>query len=240
MLALAMTQGGSVDAWTAEVATGALTRRTTWPEDERYPVFSRDGTRLYFTSGRGATHNDVWSVGLEGTAPVRATTSGNILDLTSGRGGPLPLASIQRATDGAFVPARLTASKTVEPLWRGPGTLNSVAVSPRGDSLAALVMQPSGDELRLLSTIDGGGRLLRRGRIYPRDLSPDGRRLLVSYRNGALRDLAVIDLDDGRWQPVVTTPATDEFEGAFTADPDRIVFRRERPTRQYLGVIPPR
>jgi hypothetical protein len=102
-----------------------------------------------------------------------------------------------------------------------------------------LIMQPSGDELRLVSTTNGGGRLLRRGRIYPRDLSPDGRRLLVSYRNGALRDLAVIDLNNGRWQPVVTTPGTDEFEGAFLADPNTIVFRRERPTRQYLGVTPP-
>ena len=238
-LALALTRAGSIDAWTAEVTTGALTRFTTWPEDERYPVFSRDGARLYFTSGRDAAQGDVWTVGRDGKPPVRATTSGNVLDLISGRGGPLPIASIQRAADGAFVPARLTASKTAEPLWQGPGTLNSVAVSPRGDSLAMLIMQPSGDELRLVSTTNGGGRLLRRGRIYPRDLSPDGRRLLVSYRNGALRDLAVIDLNNGRWQPVVTTPGTDEFEGAFLADPNTIVFRRERPTRQYLGVTPP-
>ena len=238
-LAFTLTGNGSIDAWTADVASGALTRRTDWPEDERYPVFSGDGSRLYFVSGRDAAQGDVWNVAFDGKPPTRVTTSGNLLDLTSGRGGPLPLASIQRATDGTFVPARLTSTGGSEPLWRGPGTLNSMTVSPRGDSIAALIVHPNGDALRLLSTTTGGGRTLRRGRIAPRDFSPDGRRLLVTYRNGALRDLAVIDLENGRWTPVVSTPATDEFEAAFTADPDRIVFRRQRPTRQYLGVTPP-
>jgi Tol biopolymer transport system component len=66
---------GSYDIWTADIATGKLTRKTSAAEEEYEPTWSADGTTIAFVSGKGVSRGhgafvvggDIKSVDSSGT-----------------------------------------------------------------------------------------------------------------------------------------------------------------------------
>lgn len=66
---------GSYDIWTADIATGKLTRKTSAPEEEYEPTWSPDGTTIAFVSAKGVTRfhgasvvgGDIKSIAVDGT-----------------------------------------------------------------------------------------------------------------------------------------------------------------------------
>ncbi|MDQ3631157.1 MAG: hypothetical protein M3417_07815 [Actinomycetota bacterium] len=91
--------------------TGARPLVTSPGADERYPVFSPDGTRLAFTSSRDSQY-EIYVSAADGSAPVRLTTDP---DTTRPRRGPLtppglpssaapPSTPTRRRTSGSWPP----------------------------------------------------------------------------------------------------------------------------------------
>jgi serine/threonine protein kinase len=59
------------DIWVFDVESGTGTPVVTWPEDESYPVFSRDGKTLLFFSTRGGSHERIFRMDMEsGSGPA--------------------------------------------------------------------------------------------------------------------------------------------------------------------------
>ncbi|MBI2375931.1 MAG: PD40 domain-containing protein [Deltaproteobacteria bacterium] len=68
----------SHEIWVVPAAGGTPVRLTNNPAVDAGPIFSPDGTRIYFVSDRSGQY-EVWSMGLNGSAQTQVTTSSGIL-----------------------------------------------------------------------------------------------------------------------------------------------------------------
>lgn len=66
---------GNADIWLYGTSRPTATRLTSDPRDERNPIWSHDGARVYFSAIRGQTF-DVYSMPADGSAPMQHTDIG--------------------------------------------------------------------------------------------------------------------------------------------------------------------
>jgi len=75
-LALAVNDGGDTDIWIYDLEREILTRLSFDPAEDHYPVWTPDGQRILFDSGRfGGGHNLLWKAA-DGTGQVERLTTG--------------------------------------------------------------------------------------------------------------------------------------------------------------------
>ena len=223
-------RGGTQDIWVVDAAGGAPRQLTNWPGFEYGPVWSGDGTAVYFTADRDTRLGDVWKVAASGGEPVRVTNNG-----TMGSSSLVSRAGVSDLFGGTINPSRgqLGFSRV-----RPDGRMNvvwdrtnayPVAISPSGDSVAAMVEQPSGKiQMMILPAAGGTGRTI----LGADDAgfgfgswSSDGKSMLYGTSVNGANDLGLLTLTDGTKRRLTTT--TESEEGAeFTPDAKTVVFRR--------------
>ncbi|MDX3383319.1 amidohydrolase family protein [Streptomyces niveiscabiei] len=129
--------GGSYDIWTAEVATGRLTRLTSTPDAEDYdPVWHPDGDRILFVRAEKGVARTIASVPATGgaAAVVRTVDSGSLLGPAVARDGRLAYVWLSAPTVAAYsASAQLVVDGTVvsgdedvspqPPSWTADGQL---------------------------------------------------------------------------------------------------------------------
>jgi len=223
-------RGGTQDIWVVDAAGGAPRQLTNWPGFEYGPVWSGDGTAVYFTADRDTRLGDVWKVAVSGGEPVRVTNNG-----TMGSSSLVSRAGVADLFGGTINPSRgqLGFSRV-----RPDGRMNvvwdrtnayPVAISLSGDSVAAMVEQPSGKiQMMILPAAGGTGRTI----LGADDAgfgfgswSSDGKSMLYGTSVNGANDLGLLTLTDGTKRRLTTT--TESEEGAeFTPDAKTVVFRR--------------
>ncbi|HSG09383.1 MAG TPA: protein kinase [Longimicrobiales bacterium] len=115
------------DIWVKELDRGPLSRLTFYDGIDRRPRWSRDGTRIMYTSDRNGDY-DVWEQPADGTGVAEVT-----LDLAQ------PVLEVQRTPDGEWFILRLGGVSGVT------GVRDLVAVH-RGDTVTTPVAAESYDE----------------------------------------------------------------------------------------------
>ena len=236
-IAMSSDRGGTLDVWTVDVASGALTQRTNWPSWEDSPVYSADGRSIIFGADQESRLTDLWRFPADSGQPTRLTTAGNFAGPLLRRGTSDVVTTVIRESDGAFAPVRITDAGAIIPLWTDRGTLDPIVVDPSGARLAAVRPLADGTgAVRILSMTGGDAREVLSENAYPLDFSPDGRSLLYRFMAGAAYDLGLLDLQTGERRTVIATPTTSERGAEFGADANTIIVRRERTTTRYLQV----
>ena len=145
-----------------DAAGGAPRQLTNWQGFEYSPVWSGDGTAVYFQADRDTKLGDVWKVAVSGGEPVRVTNNG-----TMGSSSLVSRAGVSDLFGGTINPSRgQLGFSRVRPdgrmtvVWDRTNAY-PVAISPSGDSVAAMVEQPSGKmQLMILPAAGGTGRTI--------------------------------------------------------------------------------
>ncbi len=219
--------GPSLDIWVMDAAGDALRQLTTWPEYELIPpVFSADGSEVYFISEREVTTFwfDLWRVPLAGGEPTRITRTGRVLDLCWQSRRPTELLVLAEAPVTQAL-MRVRPDGTLRPVW-DRSTANCGTVSPTSDSVAVLTSVAAGQQQAMLVPLNGGpGRRILEANQVPVAWSPDGRQLLFRYTVGQPYDLGILDLASGSTRRITSTPAS-EIGTEWSADGSTLVFIR--------------
>lgn len=225
-------RGGSDDIWVVEATGGAPRQLTNWPGTERTPVWSADGSELFFSSDRDATWGDIWRVPVAGGTPVRVTTTGRFLDLcTQARTSPVLLGLSLGAGPDAIELVRVDPDGSVQTVWNQT-TANCGEASPSSDSLVVNVGGLGGAQVGMVLPVDGGvGRQpLPPGQLFSQ-YSPDGSQVVYRFRDGNQADLGVLTLADGSTRRLTTT-AANEGGAEWSPDGSEIVFLRSVPVNR--------
>jgi len=169
---------GAGDIWTIDVARGIRTRLTVDPADDATPVWSPDGTRVMFGSGRDGVSlapNAIYQRAANGTGSderLFAATAGELV------------APLSWAADGSFIlfgHATISNALTKIAIWRldltGERTASAVIDDPFMHSSAQL--SPDGHWLAYTTNESGVSQIVVQS--FP-DLSRDKRQ--VSTRGG--------------------------------------------------------
>jgi Tol biopolymer transport system component len=203
---------------------------TTWPVLELIPpVFSADGSEVYFVSERQVTTYwfDLWRVPLAGGEPTRITRTGQVLGLCWQSRRPtevLVLTNVEARVTTALM--RVRPDGTLRPVWDRT-TARCGTVSPTSDSVAVLTSVAAGEHQAMLVPLNGGpGRRILEANQFPVAWSPDGRQLLFRYTVGQPYDLGILDLASGSTRRITSTPAS-EFGTEWSADGTTLVFIRQ-------------
>lgn len=228
-LAFGSNRGGSPDIWVVDAAGGTPRQLTNWPGQELAPVWSTDGSALYFFSDRDAEWGDIWRVPATGGEPERVTTLGRFLNLCGQvRSSSTLLGGTLGAGPGLFELARIRQDGSVRVVWNAT-TANCGQGSPTADSLFSVVGAAGGGLVGMLLPIDGGpGRRLLPAGSYPETWSPDGKQIVYSFQDGNATDYGILTLADGSTRRVTTT-MEEEAGVEWSADGSTLVFRRSVP-----------
>ena len=230
-LAIISDRGGTPDLWIVDVASGTLSQLENWPGVERTPVWSGDGSAIYFMSDHDARLNDVWRVAASGGEPVRVTTEGNVNSI-AGRTGVNGLYVSLIQPDGQFHTARVADNGKLDPVWTHGNTFPA-DVDPTSDSIViAEVRQGGGFGFRMVPIHPGGeGReLLATGEQF-QFLSNDGKTMLYTIPSGATTDIGLMDRATATTRRLTNTPMA-ESAPQLTPDGKTVIFRRSRAIRR--------
>ena len=202
----------------------------------RFPVVLPDGRGLLFTIGGAPVANRIAVLPTGETTP-RVLTSGT--DATYVATGHMVFWREGALWAVPFDAARLAMTGDAVPV------VEQVAV--RGTGRAAFAVAPNGT-LAYVKAVPSPKRTLlwvdRQGRETPLNatpgpytearLSPDNRRVLLTYRTDATEDIWMHDIARGVTEPFVAEPVS-EWSANWTADGERVLFssRREGPFRLY-------
>ena len=187
---------GNTDIWILELARGALTRFTTHPANEIYPIWSPDGKRILFDSNRGGAYA-LYEKATDGTADEKLVLAN----------GAQPT---DWSADGSLLLFQQRDLKTAADLWvlpigRGqePYPVVRTEFDERGGQFS-----PDARWMAFASTESG------RSEIYLQPFPGPGAKLLVSVDGGAQvrwradgRELFFIGLDDRLMAVPVALPA---------------------------------
>ena len=228
-------RGGSTDVWVVDASGGAARALVKWPGFENGAVWNHDGSAVLFSSDRDATLSDVWSVAIAGGEPKRLTTAGSASGPGTQRGVMDVLVRVVTAKDGRFGISRLGVDGALHTVWDKSNAVPS-QISPRGDSIVAIVEQPNGKQASmLLSMKTGAGRTILKDGDIATAFSPDAKFLSYSTKAGGGRNLALLNLADGSSR--VLTKGSDDVAGTeFTPDGKTLVFRRTKIVQRLVTV----
>jgi dipeptidyl aminopeptidase/acylaminoacyl peptidase len=196
--------GTAGDIWTIDIARGVTTRVTVDPADEGTPLWSPDGARLVFGSGRGgntAVPNAIYQRASNGTGAdellFAAKASEVVAPLTWSDDGSFMLfgrASIATfRTKIAIWKLELTGERTVTPLLEAPFVFGNAQLSPGGKWLAYTSNESGASQIVLQSFPDlsrDKRQVSTNGGYEPRWRS-DGRELFYLAPDGAFMALDV-------------------------------------------------
>jgi TolB protein len=196
---------------------GALQRLTDNRAEDRFPVWSPDGSRIAFVSDRGGDE-DVWVMRADGSgarvltrdraaggrpgpadgAPAWSPDGARIA-FTSDRGGGAPEIHVMRADGGARRRLTRTAPTVTDttPAWSPDGRLIAFGSDRVGlFNTEIYVMDADGGDQRRLTRRPGSDDLLPR-------FSPDGLRIVFSASGRAGERVVVMGADGSRPRAVL-------------------------------------
>ena len=132
--------GGNTDVWVSDLARGTLTRLTTQPGVDTYPLWSPDGQRVVFTSVEDGRATLSWQAADGSGTPERLFTDERMTDFVpydwSLDGETLFLTAVSPDTGRDIGMVSSDGSGIWEPLVQTPVDEMSPALSPNGRWLA--------------------------------------------------------------------------------------------------------
>jgi len=185
------------DIWLLDVARGAGTRFTSWPEDDSSPIWSPDGDEVAFFSSHGGGHEAVYVRPVRGADEPHLVVKDDEADLDPtdwSRDGSILIERIVGANTTIWVYS--TRDRSFRPFHAGNSEERAGAFSPDGRLVAFssdetgrtevyLATFPEAGERWRVST-EGGGQPVWRsdgGELYY--FSLDGRIMAVPIEKGA-------------------------------------------------------
>ncbi|MEE8311753.1 MAG: DUF4347 domain-containing protein, partial [Candidatus Binatia bacterium] len=203
--------------------------------DNYGPLFSPDGSKIFFHSDRDGTNNeyDIWSMDADGS---------NLAQLTNN--GPDDERAPRVSPDGTKVLyQRDAAGNTDNEIWimDADGSNETLLIDSAGEDLYAS-WSPDGSQIVFASTRDGGNyniyvadadggnqtRLTNSTDLEERpSWSPDGTQILYERVVGGDRRIYVMDADGGNQTPIVNSSGEDLYT-KWSPDGSRIIFQTTR------------
>ena len=142
---------GNADVWVSELARGTLTRLTTQPGIDTYPLWSPDGRRVAFTSTEDGRATVYWQAADGSGTPERLLTDETMTDFVpydwSLDGETLFLTAVSQETGRDIGMVSSDGSGIWEPLVQTPADDFSPAISPDGRWLAYASNESGGYEV---------------------------------------------------------------------------------------------
>jgi Tol biopolymer transport system component len=226
-LAWASDQGGSMDAYVADVAGDAAPVRTeSWPSYDVPGYWSDDDSSLVIISTRKGGLGDLWRIPLAGGDTTQLSRIGSVLNASTyvAGGRSHVLLQISEQAAGEIALAEWQPGDKLRTIISGnPG----MPPQPTGGLLA--VMLP-GAGRPVLKVLHPDGSVVHSLDVPGvRAFSTDDRQLIVNTQTNGQLDLDLLDVTTGKTTPLTRTP-DDETSAMFTAQGDSIVFRRARIT----------
>ncbi len=212
-------RGGSQDVWIVDVADGPPRQLTSWPGFESAVAWSGDGTKVYFQSDHNTKLGDLWAVASGGGEPTRITRNGTLgSDFLSTRAGVADFfAGTINPNGGQLTISRVRPDGRMTTVWDRSNAFMR-AISPSGDSIAAVVEQPNGKlQMMILPAAGGNGRQILtvndRGTFW----SNDGKSIVYTTSINGAGDIGIFSVADGTTRRLTTTP---ESEAGAELTPD--------------------
>ncbi len=226
-LAWASDQGGSVDAYVADVAGDAAPVRTeSWPSYDAPGYWSDDDSSLVVISTRKGGLGDLWRIPLAGGDTSQLSHLGSVLSATTyvAGGRTHVLMQLSERAAGEIALAEWQPGDKLRTIISGNpdmppepvGGLLAIMLPGAGQPVLK-VLRPDGSVLHSLEVPDVRG------------FSTDGRKLIFNTQTNGQLDLDLLDVTTGKTTPLTRTP-DDETAAMFTAQGDSIVYRRVRIT----------
>jgi Tol biopolymer transport system component len=248
-------QTGNRDIWLLELARGTSLRLTSDEEWDRYPVWSPDGSRIVFTSGREGVHN-LYQMPASGTGSEEPLFQS--MDVK---------APVHWSADGRFLVYQVAVPKTFTDIWvlplsgeRQPFPFLQTEFSeehpqfsPDGRWLAYTSNESGRPEIYVQSFPASGGkwRVSTHGGAHPRwrgdgkelfYLDLHGKKLLAVAVKGAAHTfeaevpVALFDVNVGRYIPGLLAGM---YHYDVTADGQRFLVNTlvEEPTASPITVV---
>ncbi|MBA2683129.1 MAG: PD40 domain-containing protein [Gemmatimonadaceae bacterium] len=220
-------RGGSQDVWIVDVSVGAPRQLTSWPGIENGVAWSGDGTKVYFQSDHDTKLGDAWAMATDGGEPTRITRNG-----TLGAGSLLSRAGVAdffvqtiSPNGGRSAISRVRPDGRMTTVWDRTNAYLS-AVSPSGDSIAALVEQPDGTlHMMILPAAGGKGRLILAPNDWVTFWSNDGKSLVYTTFVDGVGDIGIFNVVDGTTRRLTATSQS-EAGGEITPDGKTVLMRR--------------
>jgi Tol biopolymer transport system component len=183
-IAVEVEDPSNTDVWVGEVRSGTFTRLTTSEDVDSDPIWTGDGSRVVFSSVRGASGLFWQGADGGGAAEQLATGTGGVRALGWTRSGALVYEELQGA-DVRVLPLGGASAPQVIPLFDAPEYFNETlpAVSPDGEWLAYQSTESGDMEVYVRPFPDVAGRRwnVSVGGGFAPLWSHDGRELF--YRN---------------------------------------------------------
>jgi TolB protein len=238
-----------LDVRVVNLTTGEMHFVTDDPYTDANPVWSADGSAIYFSSYRSGGMN-IWRVPVDARGSPVAPPE----QVTTGAGADVDLALSPDGSSLAFAVSKLNAD-----LWRLPvdpqtgrptGAPEPLTVTTREDSrgawspdgtAVAFNSDRAGDmNLWVLSLANGSARQVTRGPggDYQAAWSPDGATLAFFSTRAGNADVWTVDLESGELRQLTEDPAID-INPAYSPDGRWIVFQSDRGGGREVWVMHP-
>jgi len=237
-------RAGSSDLWVVPATGGEPRRLTQGPGNDTDAAWSPDGTSIVFASDRGGAGADLWLIPAAGGEPTRLTHD-NVRPATvewSPDGRHLFYVG-QRAGGGRELYRVAAAGGKPQPLGAKRSIGNS-DLSPDGSQLSYSSFEGGWAFVDVIPAAGGTSRRLTTQTEYvfqPRaDWAPDGSYLVVYNLdlegNRDAIDLHTVQVRDGTWKQLTTTPLATEVYHGFTKDGRQILVSSLTQRNQVMTV----
>ena len=217
---------GPPDIWLLEIERDMLTRLTSTENSEDRPVWSPDGTWIYFYSDRGA--------GIAELYRRKADGSGDAEQLTTSKNTQWPhsitpdgrtlVFNESRRTGDALMLLHMDEERTVETFAATRFNHEAPALSPDGTLIAYMSEETGTEEVYVRKFPSGTGRVkISPGLAYDPKWSPDGTELFYTNDDAEFYSVA-IELRDGVLKPgspeLMFDLPDDTYSRGFDVAPD--------------------
>ncbi len=207
------------DIWTVPVGGGPVVRVTDDPAIDATPVWSADGSHLFFSSSRGGTTN-LWRVAIDERTgerrgppePVVVPAQNAVHPALSRDGRRLVYVASSFSSDVYAMPFDVDRGLTGGPprwILGGPHQWGNLRAAPDGRRLASIRVSHRRD----LMLADADGANLQRLTDEPLGVrcpawSPDGKSIVVLTTRRGDKDVILVEPDGGRTRRISDLPST--------------------------------